>query len=143
MARAARQLELTGVFAAAVTPHRDGAEDPDYSACLDLLDFLASGGVKAICLLDAVGEFFRITAFPTGSALPSIWGRKRSRVPLVAGVSHATLAGSIQLAEESISSGADGLLLMPPYFFGYEQAELEKFYRVSLPAKRAMRCPSC
>ena len=128
MARAARQLELTGVFASAVTPHRDGSEDPDYSACLDMLDFLAAGGVKAICLLDAAGEFFNY-GFSHRQRLVYL-GAKRSRVPLVVGVSHTTLAGSLQLAEEAISSGADGLLLMPPYFFGYEQAELEKFYRV-------------
>src|SRR5580704_9649004 len=127
MARAARQLELSGVIAAAVTPHREGSEDPDYSACLDMLDFLAAGGAKAICLLDAVGEFFNY-GFSHRQRLVYL-AAKRSRVPLVAGVSHTTLAGSIQLAEEAISSGADGLLLMPPYFFRYEQAELEKFYR--------------
>jgi len=127
MGRAARQLELTGVFAAAVTPHRDGAEDPDYSACLDLLDFLAAGGVKAICLLDGVGEFFNY-GFSDRQRLVYL-ATKRSRVPLVVGVAHTTLAGAIQLAEEAISSGADGLLLMPPYFFSYEQAELETFYR--------------
>lgn len=125
MGRAARQLELTGVFAAAVTPHREGSEDPDYSGCLDLLDFLAAGGVKAICLFDAVGEFFNY-GFSDRKRLVYL-GAKRSRVPLVVGVTHTTLAGSIQLAGEAIESGADGLLLMPPYFFDYRQAELETF----------------
>ena len=42
MARAPRQLRLTGVFAAAVTPNLPGALDADYSGLLELLDFLAA-----------------------------------------------------------------------------------------------------
>jgi dihydrodipicolinate synthase/N-acetylneuraminate lyase len=40
------------------------------------------------------------------------------------GVGHSTLRGALQIAEEAISSGADGLLIMPPYFFPYGQAEI-------------------
>jgi len=127
MARAGRQLELKGVIASAVTPHRDGSEDPDYSSCLDMLDFLAAGGAKAICLLDGVGEFFNY-GFADRQRLVYL-AAKRSRVPLMVGVGHTTLAGAVQLAEEAIGAGADGLLLMPPYFFGYEQPEMEAFYR--------------
>jgi len=47
MARAARQLNLTGVFAAAVTPNRPGSLEADYPGILELLDFLAAGGVPA------------------------------------------------------------------------------------------------
>jgi dihydrodipicolinate synthase/N-acetylneuraminate lyase len=126
MARVARELELRGVFASAVTPRRAGSQDPDFSAALDLLDFLAAGGVQGISLLEATGEFLDYT-FSERQRIIYL-GRKRSRVPLIAGVSHATLAGAIQLADEAVSSGADGLILMPPYFFKYSQREIEEFY---------------
>jgi 4-hydroxy-tetrahydrodipicolinate synthase len=126
MARAARHLELAGVFASAITPRRAGSQDPDFSGLLDLLDFLADGGVKGICLFGATGEFLDYS-FSERQRLVYL-GVKRSRVPLLVGVSHSTLAGAIQLADEAISSGADGLILMPPYFFRYSQRELEEFY---------------
>jgi 4-hydroxy-tetrahydrodipicolinate synthase len=44
-------------------------------------------------------------------------------------VGHSTLAGALQLADEAIAAGADGLLLMPPYFFTYGQPEIDAFYR--------------
>jgi 4-hydroxy-tetrahydrodipicolinate synthase len=128
MARAARQLKLSGVFAAAVTPNRAGTHDADCSAMLELLDFLAAGGVDGICLMGSVGEFLNFS-FSDRQRLIYL-GSKRSRVPLIAGVGHSTLNGSLQLAEEAISGGADGLLLMPPYFFRYEQQEIEEFYQV-------------
>src|SRR5689334_4546790 len=120
MARAPRQLQLRGVFADAVTPHRAGAQDPDFSASLDLLDFLADGGVTGILIGGPTGEFLDFSFFERQRLV--YLGVKRSRVPIVAGVSHSTLAGSLQLADEAISAGADGLLLMPPYFFRYSQS---------------------
>jgi len=126
MARVARQLELRGVFASAVTPRRAGSQDADFSSALDLLDFLAAGGVHGVSLLEATGEFLDY-AFAERQRIVYL-GSKRTRVPLIAGVSDATLAGAIQLADEAVSSGADGLVLMPPYFFTYSQREIEEFY---------------
>ena len=126
MARMGRQLELRGVFASAITPRRPGGQDPDFSAALDLLDFLAAGGVQGISVLEATGEFPDYN-FAERQRIVYL-GSKRSRVPLIAGVSHTTLAGAIQLADEAVSSGADGLVVMPPYFFRYSQLEIQEFY---------------
>jgi 4-hydroxy-tetrahydrodipicolinate synthase len=126
MARAPRHLELAGVFASAITPRRANSQDADFSGMLDLLDFLAAGGVNGVCLLEAAGEFFDYT-FPERQRLVYL-GVKRSRLPLMVGVSHSTLAGSIQLAGEAIASGADALILMPPYFFRYSEREIEEFF---------------
>jgi 4-hydroxy-tetrahydrodipicolinate synthase len=126
MARAARQLELAGVFASAVTPRRVNSQDPDFSGLLDLVDFLAAGGVKGICLFGATGEFLDYSIAERQRLL--YLAVKRSRVPLLAGVSHPTLAGAVQLADEAIAAGADGLILMPPTFYAYTQCEVEEFY---------------
>lgn len=127
MARAARQLTFSGVFASAVTPNRPGTLEADYSGLLDLLDFLAEGGVTAICLMGSAGEFANYSFEDRQRAV--YLGSKRTRVPLIAGVGHSTLGGCLHLAEEAVLAGADALLLMPPYFFPYQQAEVEAFYR--------------
>lgn len=127
MARVTRQLELRGVFASAITPRRKGSQDADFSAALDLLDFLAQGGVQAICVFGATGEFIDY-GFSERQRIVYL-GVKRSRVPLVAGVSHSTIAGALQLADEAVHAGADGLTVMPPFFYTYSQCEIEAFYR--------------
>ena len=126
MARAARQLELAGVFASAITPRRTNSQDPDFSGLLDLVDFLTAGGVKGICLFGATGEFLDYSIAERQRLL--YLAVKRSRVPLMAGVSHPTLAGALHLADEAIAAGADGLVLMPPFFYSYTQCEVEEFY---------------
>jgi 4-hydroxy-tetrahydrodipicolinate synthase len=126
MARAARQLELAGVIASAITPRRANSQDPDFSGLLDLVDFLAAGGVKGICLFGATGEFLDYSIAERQRML--YLAVKRSRVPLIAGVSHPTLSGALQLADEAIAAGADGLILMPPVFYPYKQCDIEEFY---------------
>jgi 4-hydroxy-tetrahydrodipicolinate synthase len=128
MARAGRQLNLSGVFAAAVTPNRPGTLDIDYSALMELLDFLACARVAGICLLGSTGEFLN---YSFADRQRSVYlGSKRSRVPMIVGAGHSTLTGTLQIAAEAIAAGADGLLVMPPPFFRYGQAEIEEFYRV-------------
>jgi 4-hydroxy-tetrahydrodipicolinate synthase len=127
MARTPRELKLSGVFASAITPHRASTPDADFSGSLDLLDFLAAAGVAGISLLDATGEFFDYSLSDRQRLV--YLGVKRSRVPLIANVSHSTLSGAVHLADEAIGSGVDGLMIMPPYFFRYNQAELAEFFR--------------
>lgn len=115
-----------GVCAAAITPHRAGGHETDFGAMLDLIDFVTKGGVDAICLLGSTGEFLNI---PFGDRIRLVHlGVKRSRVPVLAGVSHSTLDGAVELASEAVGSGAAAVLVMPPYFFRYEQGEIFEFY---------------
>src|ERR1035438_4908230 len=92
-----------------------------------MVDFLAAAGVDGICLFGSTGEFINYS-FAERQRLLSL-AAKRSRVPLIAGVSHSTLSGALQLADDAISAGADALMLMPPYFFRYGQGEVEQFFR--------------
>ena len=94
---------------------------------LELVDFLSRFGTQGVCLLGEAGEFLNIR-FADRIRLVHL-AVKRSRVPVIAGVSHSTLDGAVELASEAISSGAGGLLLMPPYFFRYDQEDVLQFYQ--------------
>jgi dihydrodipicolinate synthase/N-acetylneuraminate lyase len=117
-----------GLWAAAVTPHRRERHEADHAAMLELVDRLAKSGVDGIVLLGATGEFINIKLEDRQRLLHL--AIKRSRVPIIAGVSHSTLDGAITLAEAAIDSGAVGLLLMPPYFYRYTPDDIGEFYRL-------------
>ncbi|MDQ6700059.1 MAG: dihydrodipicolinate synthase family protein [Acidobacteriota bacterium] len=118
--------QFSGVYVAAVTPHRREGYEADFAAMLELVDFLAKAGVQGICLLGSTGEFLNFKVADRARLVHL--AVKRSRVPIVAGVSHSTLDGALELAFEAISSNAAGLLLMPPYFFRYTQPQIKEFY---------------
>ncbi|MGE5644680.1 MAG: dihydrodipicolinate synthase family protein [Acidobacteriota bacterium] len=116
---------IPGVYAAAVTPRREGPET-DLAALFELLDFLCRGGVTGIVLMGSTGEFPHF-ALEERSRLVSL-AVKRSRVPVLAGVGHSTFDGSLVLAREAAAAGAAGVLLMPPYYFRYSQDDIRDFY---------------
>jgi|HubBroStandDraft_1064217.scaffolds.fasta_scaffold00114_45 4-hydroxy-tetrahydrodipicolinate synthase len=117
---------FSGVIAAAVTPHGKRGDEPDIGATLELIDFLCKAGVQGIALLGSTGEFVNLNC---DDRVRMVYlAVKRSRVPVLAGVSHSTLDGALALGREASAAGAAGLLLMPPYFFRYGQAEIREFY---------------
>ncbi len=117
--------EVSGVYAAAITPWREGP-GIDLGGVFDVLDFLGKAGVDGIALMGSTGEFLH---FPIIERCRLIsLGARRSRVPVLVGVSHSTLDGALALAREAAAAGAAGVLLMPPYFYGYTQHDVRQFF---------------
>ncbi len=114
------------MIVAAITPRREGEYSIDLGATLELIDFLGERGVAGIALLGSTGEFVHFALDDRRHMVN--FAAKRSRVPLLVNVSHSTLDGSVELAREAAGAGVAGVLLMPPYYFRYSQAEVKRFY---------------
>ncbi len=119
---------LSGVWAAAVTPHRREGYEADFASMLELVDRLSLSGVDGIVLLGATGEFLNIK-IEERQRLVHL-AVKRSRVPILVGVAHSTLDTAVQLAESAVDSGAAAVLLMPPYFYRYGDPEIIEYFRL-------------
>jgi dihydrodipicolinate synthase/N-acetylneuraminate lyase len=117
---------ISGVNVAAITPHGKRGDEPDIGATLDLIDFLCAAGVQGVALLGSTGEFVNLN-FDDRVRLVYL-AVKRSRVPVLAGISHSTLDGALALGREAAAAGAAGLLLMPPFYYRYGQPEIREFY---------------
>lgn len=117
---------IGGVNVAALTPRGENGREVNFAAALDLIDYLCAVGVQGIAVLGSTGEFLNLS-FDERNRLVYM-AAKRSRIPLLAGVSHSSLDGALELGRESLGAGAAGLLLMPPYFFRYEQDDIREFY---------------
>jgi dihydrodipicolinate synthase/N-acetylneuraminate lyase len=124
-ARASAGREINGVIAAAVSPRRAHEGSIDLAATLELVDFLGDRGCNGIALLGSTGEFVHFAADDRRHMVR--FAAKRSRVPLLVNVSHSTLDGAVDLARDAGEDGVAGVMIMPPYYFRYEQAEIRAF----------------
>ncbi len=120
------QQPAAGVYAALVTPRRQNSVEADTGILLEYVDRVVQAGVDGLVLFGSTGEFVhfdiaeRVRVFTLAV--------KRSRVPVLVNVSHSSLPGTIDLAENAIDAGASGLLLMPPYFYRYADEQIAEFY---------------
>src|SRR5438874_11177912 len=119
-------MKLGAVNVAAVTPHRDAGYQADLASTLELIDYLGSAGAHGIALLGSTGEFLHLSREDRAHLVRL--AVKRSRIPILAGVTHSTLDGTVMLAEEAAQSGVAAILVMPPYFFRYGQPDIREFY---------------
>lgn len=117
--------QLSGVHAAAVTL-RGKHGDLDCGAMFELVDLLSRSGLAGIAFFDTAGEY---PAFSRDERRRLVHlAAKRSRVPLLAGIGSSTLDESVELARAARDSGAEALLLPPPFFFPLTQEEIRDFY---------------
>lgn len=119
-------IPATGVYAALATPRQLNASKGDAAALLDYLDAIVAGGVDGLVLFGSTGEFVHFDVEERMRIL--MLAIKRSRVPMLVNVSHSTLAGALDLAEDAIANNAAGVLLMPPYFYRYTDDQIGEFY---------------
>jgi 4-hydroxy-tetrahydrodipicolinate synthase len=117
---------IEGVNVVMVGPRRPSGHEVDLAATLELIDFHNSTGVKGMAVLGTTAEFVHLDFEERTKLIPL--AVKRSRIPVIAGVTHSTLDGSILLGRSAAAAGAAALLVMPPYFFRYEQEEIREFY---------------
>jgi 4-hydroxy-tetrahydrodipicolinate synthase len=117
---------ISGVNVAAITPRGKELTGADLGATLELIDFLCAAGVKGIALLGSTGEFLNFSLEERNRLI--YLAAKRCRVSFLAGVGHSSLDGALELGREACAAGASGLLLMPPYFFRYDQDDIRHFF---------------
>lgn len=116
-----------GIYAALATPVRKNAMEPDTAAFLDYADAVARTGVDGLVIFGAIGEFVHFDSASRAHALNLLL--KRSRLPALVNVSHSTLSGALELAEDAIGAGATGILVMAPFFYKYADDDLEEFFQ--------------
>ncbi len=116
----------TGVYAAIATPRTPGSIDGDAAALLEYVDAIVRSGVNGLVLFGSTGEFVHFDTAERMRLL--VFAARRSRIPILVNVSHSTLAGAVDLAEHVIEVGAAGILLMPPYFYRYDDDQIARFY---------------
>lgn len=120
-----KPAEIGGIQVAAITPRRAREVEVDLGAMLELVDFLGAQQVHGITLFGTTGEFVHFTIAERSRYVALL--AKRSRVPVMANVTHSTLDGALMMAEEAAGAGIDAVLIMPPHYYRYSAATVEAF----------------
>ncbi len=120
--------EIHGLMAALPTPR-----SPDGGADLDAVERVASfaleRGARGVVPCGGTGEYFDIPLAARRAILERVLRAAQGRGVVIAGIGTASVWESVRLAEHALGAGADAVLLPPPHFFRYRDAELLQFYR--------------
>ena len=103
-----------GVFTALVTPFRDG--EVDETALRELIELQIAGGVDGITPCGSTGEAATLSHEEHRRVVEVCVDAVRGRVRVLAGTGSNSTVESIELTCHARDAGADGALLISPYY---------------------------
>lgn len=116
-----------GAGVAIVTPMKDN-EEVNYDKLEELINMQIDGGTDAIIIAGTTGESSTLSMEEHKQVIEAAVEFTRHRIPVVAGTGSNSTRCAVQLSQEAEEAGADGLLIVTPYYNKATQAGLVKHY---------------
>lgn len=118
---------FTGSGVAIVTPfHADGSIN--YDKLEELIDFHCNNGTDSIVICGTTGESATMTEAEHIECIKRAVEFTKGRIPVVAGTGSNATYTAIELSKEAEAAGADGLLIVTPYYNKCTQQGLAAHY---------------
>lgn len=100
----------------------------DIEANKKIYDYLIDGGMDGILILGSIGEFFAIPIEEKKQLIETAIQHINKRVTLYVGTNCMVLDDCIELSNYAIEKGADGVMIISPYYFNLPKASIINFY---------------
>src|SRR5262249_24777921 len=127
-----------GSYTVTVTPFAADGSAVDPEAWRGFLDWQLEVGVPGIIVLGTTGASLTVSddgrRLLVGTAVEHVAGR----IPVLVGTMNASTARAVRQSREAEELGADGLMILPPYYYTPTEDEIFGYYKaiceaVSLP----------
>ena len=119
---------FTGAGVAIVTPFNQADESINYDKLDQLIDFHCNNGTDSIIVCGTTGESATMTEAEHAECVRFVIERTKGRVPVIAGTGSNCTKTAVELSKDAAEHGADGLLVVTPYYNKCTQAGLYAHY---------------
>jgi 4-hydroxy-tetrahydrodipicolinate synthase len=133
-----RAEKFAGLSVAIVTPFRDGAVD--YPRLREQIDFQAAAGTTCICPVGTTGESPTLAHDEHERVIAASVEAAAGRMLVMPGTGSNSTAEAVRLTRFAARAGADGALVVGPYYNRPTQAGIEAHY---LALAEAVDIPIC
>ena len=117
-----------GAGVAIITPfHEDGSVN--YDKLDELIDYHCENGTDSIIICGTTGESSTLTEEEHMECIKFTIERTKQRIPVIAGTGSNCTRTAIEMSKDAAEAGADGLLLVTPYYNKATQAGLVAHYK--------------
>ena len=120
---------FNGALTALITPFRDGAVDEP--ALRDLVEWQIQSGIDGLVPCGSTGESATLTHDEHERVIKLTIEQARKRVPVIAGTGSNATAEAIRLTASARAMGADGALLISPYYNKPTQEDLQALQTIA------------
>ncbi len=119
---------IYGIFAVLTTPFFDDGRI-DYEGMAGNVDWLIRQGIHGVVPLGSTGEFASLSDQQKETAMQTVIQAADGRIPVMVGTSAETTEKAIEYASVAQKHNADGILLLPPWYYTPSAEEVVFHYK--------------
>jgi len=116
------------IFFTPVVTAFDSTGKIDIQANKNIYDHLIKGGIDGIVLMGSTGEFFAMPEKQKKDLIDLATKHINHRVKLYVGTGCMTIEDTVNLSDYALKAGADGVMIISPYYFALTDESVEYFY---------------
>ncbi|WP_341911345.1 4-hydroxy-tetrahydrodipicolinate synthase [Ferrovibrio terrae] len=129
---------LRGTYTVLITPFTADGKAVDLPALKRLVNWQIEQGIHGLIPLGSTGEFLSMTQDERLQVIETCVQTAAGRVPVLIGTGAEWTRDAVAYAREAETMGADGIMVIPPYYSSPTEDELFEHYRrigeaISLP----------
>ncbi len=125
---------ISGAFAAALTPLRDGGTALDEAVVDPYVEFLAAGGVDGVLALGTTGEGILLSVAERQRAAGLFLAAAGAGLPVAVHCGAQTTADTVALAAHAAEAGAAAVAVIGPPFFALDESSLAAHFEAAAAA---------
>lgn len=119
---------FTGAGVAIVTPFKEDGSI-HYDKLDELIDYQCKNGTDSIIICGTTGESATMTEEEHMECVKFAIERTKKRIPVIAGTGSNCTKTAVEMSRDAAETGADGLLVVTPYYNKATQAGLIAHYK--------------
>lgn len=120
--------QLPAIFPIALTTFDKHYEIDEHSQ-LALINYLIECGVHGMAIFGNASEGYALSESEKARLMPLIIKEVNGRVPVFVSTGHTGTHVAVQISKAAEDSGADGLMILPPYFLKPSAEDLFGYYK--------------
>jgi 4-hydroxy-tetrahydrodipicolinate synthase len=122
-------MAFRGSYTVTITPFTDDGSAIDIEAWKRFVDWQLDMGVPGLIVLGTTGEFLTVSDDERAELVETTVKHVAGRVPVLVGTMDASTTRAVRFSREAEALGADGLMILPPYYYTPTDDEIFDYYR--------------
>ena len=117
-----------GAYTVCVTPFTEDGSHIDTGALRRFLSWQIEVGVPGVIILGTTGEYLTVSDEERAELVETAVSHVAGRVPVLVGTMNAYTPRAVAYSRQAEQLGADGLMILPPYYYTPTDDEIFRYY---------------
>jgi 4-hydroxy-tetrahydrodipicolinate synthase len=129
-------VPFRGSYSVTVTPFTEDRRAVDLDALKRFMEWQVTSGVPGVIVLGTTGEYLTLTDDERAEVVATTVEQVAGRAHVLVGTMNAYTPNAVRYSKQAEELGADGLMILPPYYYTPTDDEIWNYYKAISEAVR-------